>query len=167
MENRFAFVNNELVYVLSGTFASDSFIKNGNFNDVTGRSFSYLHPNTGRGISCDHSMVQLDAPLTDIKISVITKKCQELVKADYEIFGDYLTFSHYCKLHEKLGNKGKGKFATFSALKMWKENKTYKVIYLHDSIQGDVNIYQEEIEKEEIPSHAFKDVTGELYYAFL
>lgn len=31
MKHRFAIINNELVYVLAGTFASDTFIEKGDF----------------------------------------------------------------------------------------------------------------------------------------
>ena len=51
--NRFAIINNELVYVLAGTFASDTFIEKGDFGDVSGRSFSYLNPETGKAECCD------------------------------------------------------------------------------------------------------------------
>lgn len=95
-----------MVYVLAGTFASDTFIEKGDFRDVSGRTFSYLDPETGKAEYCDRRKVQFDINSVDISD-----------------------------------------------------------IYLHDNLQGDVNIYQEEIETEEIPSHAFKE--GELYYAFI
>lgn len=164
MENRFAIINNELVYVLAGTFASDYFIKNGNFDGVTGRSFGFLNPNNGRPDCCDRSKVQLDAT-EDIKISLITKKCQELTQEGYEIFGEYYVYSNYCKLSEKLGKLGK--FANFSVLKMWKDGKTFKTIYLHDSLRGDNEVFSEEIETEEIPQDAIKDPEAESYFIFL
>ena len=152
MKNEFCIINNELVYVLSGLFASDYFIEHGNFNDVSGRSFGYLDPETGKTTCCDRSKVQLDAPTVDIKISPITKKCQELAEEGYKIFGDFLSYEHSCRLSEKFGQKGK--FTTFSALKVWKEGKTFKTIYLHDSLRGDSEIFSEEIKTEEIPQDA-------------
>lgn len=163
MKHKFAIINNNLVYVLAGTFASDSFIENGDFGDVSGRTFSYLDPETGKAKYCDRGKVQFDINSVDVKISPIIKKCQELTEKGYDIFGDCFTYDHYCKVSKHF--KTTGKFAMFSALKMWKEDKTYKVIYLHDNLQGDVNIYQEEIEKEEIPSNAFKE--DNIYYMFL
>lgn len=165
MENRFCIINNELVYVLPGFFASDYFIKNGHFNGVTGRSFRYLNPNNGRPDCCDRSKVQLDANSVDIKISPIIKKCQELTQEGYEIFGEYYVYSHYCKLSEKLGKLGK--FANFSVLKVWKDGKTFIVIYLHDSWRGQKEIFREEINKEEIPQDAIEDPETESYFIFL
>lgn len=162
MENRFAIINNELVYVLAGTFASDAFIEKGDFVDVSGRSFSYLNPETGKAECCDRNKVQLDAT-GDIKISPITKKCQELVEEGYKIFGEYYVYSNYCKLSEKLGKLGK--FTNFSILKVWKNGKTFKVIYLHDSLRGDSEVFSEEIETEEIPQDAIEDNGS--YYVFL
>lgn len=152
MKNRFCIINNELVYVLSGLFASDYFIEHGNFDDVIARSFGYLNPNNGRSDCCDRSKVQLDANLVDVKISPIIKKCQELTEEGYDIFGDYFTYSHYCKLSEKFGKIGK--FANFSTLKVWKDGKTFKAIYVHDSLRGDSEVFSEEIETEEIPQDA-------------
>lgn len=164
MENRFCIINNELVYVLAGTFASDYFIEHGNFEDVSGRSFSYLNPETGEAECCDRSKVQLDAT-EDIKISPIIKKCHELTQEGYEIFGDYYVYSHYCELSEKLGKLGK--FANFFALKVWKDGKTFIVVYLHDSLRGDNGVFSEEIETEEIPKDAIEDPEIESYFIFL
>lgn len=152
MKNRFCIINNELVYVLSGLFASDYFIEHGNFDDVTARSFGYLNLNNGRSDCCDRSKVQFDANSVDVKISPIIKKCQELTEEGYDIFGDYFIYSHYCKLSEKFGKIGK--FANFSALKVWKDGKTFKTIYVHDSLRGDSEVFREEIETEEIPQDA-------------
>ena len=149
MKHKFAIINNELVYVLKGTFASDTFIEKGDFGDVSGRSFTYLDPDNGKSTCCDRGKVQLDADSVDIKISPIIKKCQELTEEGYDIFGNYFTYSHYCKMSEHF--KTKGKFAMFSALKVWKEGKTYKTIYVYDSLRGDSEIFNEEIETEEIP----------------
>lgn len=165
MENRFAIINNELVYVLTGLVASEYFIKNGNFDGVTGRSFRYLNPNNGRPDCCDRSKVQLDANSVDIKISPIIKKCQELVEEGYEIFGEYYVYSHYCKLSEKLGKLGK--FANFSVLKVWKDGKTFKTIYLHDSLREDSEVFSEEIETEEIPEDANLWEEAGIYFVFL
>lgn len=159
MKHRFAIINNELVYVLAGTFASDTFIEKGNFGDVSGRSFSYLNPETGRAECCD---VQLDANSVDIKISPITKKCQEL---GYEVFGEYFIYSHYCKVSERFGKIGK--FANFSALKVWKDDQTFKVLYVHDSIRGDIEFYKEEIGKEEIPQDANLWEEAGIYFVFV
>ena len=163
MKNRFAIINNELVYVLAGTFASDAFIEKGNFGDVSGRSFSYLNPETGKAECCDRSKVQLDA--TDIKISPIIKKCQELVEEGYEIFGEYFIYSHYCKVSKHFGKISK--FANFSALKVWKDGKTFKTIYLHDSLRGDSEVFSGEIETEEIPEDANLWEEKGIYFIFL
>lgn len=163
MENRFCIIGNELVYVLTGLVASDYFIKNGNFGGVTGRSFKYLNPNNGRPDCCNRSKVQLDA--TDIKVSPIIKKCQELVEEGYEIFGEYYVYSNYCKLSEKLGKLEK--FANFSVLKVWKDGKTFKTIYLHDNLRGDSEVFSEEIETEEIPEDANLLAKAGIYYVFL
>lgn len=165
MKNRFCIIDNELVYVLAGTFASDAFIEKGDFGDVSGRSFSYLNPETGRAECCDRSKIQLDANSVDIKISPITKKCQELTEEGYEIFGDYFIYSHYCKLSEKFGKIGK--FANFSTLKVWKDGQTFKVLYVHDSIRGDIEFYKEEIEREEIPQDANLWEEAGIYFVFL
>lgn len=154
MENRFCIINSE---VLAGTFASDAFIEKGDFGDVSGRSFSYLNPETGRAECCD---VQLDT--TDIKISPIIKKCQEL---GYEIFGEYYVYSHYCKLSEKLSKLGK--FANFSVLKVWKDGKTFKTIYVLDNLRDQEEIFREEIEREKIPKDAIEDPETESYFVFL
>lgn len=152
MKNKFAVIDNELVYVLAGTFASDAFIEKGDFGDISGRSFSYLNPDNGKSVCCDRGKVQLDASIVDVGISPITKKCQELTQEGYEIFGDYFTYDHYCKVSERF--KTKGKFAMFSALKVWKDGKTFKTIYLHDNLRGDSEVFSEEIETEEIPQDA-------------
>lgn len=165
MENRFAIIDNELVYVLAGTFASDAFIEKGSFGDVSGRSFSYLNPETGKAECCDRSKVQLDTNSVDIKVSPIIKKCQELVEEGYEIFGEYYVYSHYCKLSEKLSKLGK--FANFSVLKVWKDGKTFKTIYVLDNLRGQEEIFREEIEREEIPEDAIKDPETESYFIFL
>lgn len=163
MKNRFCIIDNELVYVLSGLFASDYFIEHGNFDDVVARSFGYLNPNNGRSDCCDRSKVQLDA--RDIKISPIIKKCQELTEEGYEIFGDYFIYSHYCKLSEKFGKIGK--FANFSTLKVWKDGKTFKSIYVHDNLRGDVEFFREEIEREEMPKDVIKDEKAGSYFIFV
>lgn len=165
MKNRFAIINNELVYVLAGTFASDAFIEKGDFGDVSGRSFSYLNPETGKAECCDRSKVQLDANSVDIKISPIIKKCQELVEEGYEIFGEYFIYSHYCKVSKHFGEIGK--FANFSVLKVWKDGKTFKTIYLHDSLRGDNEVFSEEIEIEEIPEDANLWEKAGIYFVFL
>lgn len=165
MKHRFAIINNNLVYVLSGMFASDAFIEKGDFRDISGRSFSYLNPETGRAECCDRSKVQLDANSVDIKISPITKKCQELVNEGYEIFGEYFIYSHYCKVSKHFNKLGK--FANFSALKVWKDGQTFKTIYLHDSLRGDSEVFQEEIEREEIPKDANLWKEKEIYFVFL
>lgn len=152
MKNKFAVINNELVYVLEGTFASDTFIEKGDFGDVSGRSFTYLDPNNGKKECVDRGKVQLDASVTNAKISPITKKCQELTQEGYELFGDYFTYDHYCRVSKRFNVLGK--YAVFSALKVWKEGKTFKTIYLHDSLRGDSEIFSEEIETEEIPQDA-------------
>jgi len=162
MENRFCIINNELVYVLAGTFASDAFIKKDDFRDVSGKSFSYLNPETGKAECCDRNKVRL-AATGDIKVSPIIKKCQELTQEGYEIFGEYYVYSHYCKLSEKLGKLGK--FANFSVLKVWKDGKTFKVVYVLDNLRGEEEIFRGEIEKEEIPEDAIEDNGS--YYVFL
>lgn len=165
MKHRFAIINNELVYVLAGTFASDAFIEKGNFGDISGRSFSYLNPETGKAECCDRSKVQLDANSVDIKISPIIKKCQELVNEGYEVFGEYFIYSHHCKISKRFGKIGK--FANFSALKVWKDGQTFKVLYVLDSIRGDIEFYKEEIEREEIPQDANLWEEAGVYFVFI
>lgn len=165
MKHNFAIINNELVYVLGGTFASEAFIEKGDFSDVSGRSFNYLDPETGKEECCDRGKVQLDANSVDIKISSIIKKCQELAKEGYQIFGDYFTFDHYCKVSEHFGTEGK--YAMFSALKVWKNGKTFRTIYLHDSLRGDSEIFSEEIETEEIPQDANLWKEKDIYFVFI
>lgn len=164
MKNRFCIIDNELVYVLSGLFASDYFIEHGNFDGVTARSFGYLNPNNGGSDCCDRSKVQLDAKV-DVKISPIIKKCQELTEEGYEIFGDYFIYSHYCKMNEKFNELGK--FANFSVLKVWKDGQTFKSIFVHDSLRGDIEIFREEIDKEEMPEDIIKDEETGSYFVFM
>lgn len=165
MENRFCIINNELVYVLAGTFASDAFIEKGDFGDVSGRSFSYLNPETGKAECCDRSKVQLDANSVDIKISPIIKKCQELVEEGYEIFGEYFTYDNQCKLAKRFGKEGK--YAYFSTIKEWKDGKTFKAIYVLNNLRGQKEIFRKEINKEEIPEDAIEDSETESYFIFL
>ena len=165
MKNRFCIINNELVYVLSGLFASDYFIEHGNFDKVTARSFGFLNPNNGKSDCCDRSKVQLDSSSVDVKISPIIKKCQELVEEGYEIFGEYFMYDNQCKLAKKFGKEGK--YACFSTLKVWKNGQTFKTIYLHDSWRGEKEIFRKKIEREEIPKDAIEDPETESYFIFL
>ena len=77
-----------------------------------------------------------------------------MAKEGYEIFGNFLSYESSCRLSEKFGQKGK--FATFSTLKVWKNGKTFKTIYVHDSLRGGNEVFSEEIEREKIPQDAFK-----------